>query len=46
MIPVGLQRFRLHTGAPIFVDVKSIPYKDVDVIEWPRAHALRQADLG
>jgi hypothetical protein len=34
IIPVDLQRFRLHTGAPIFVDFKSIPYKDVDVIEW------------
>ena len=22
------------TGAPIFVDFKSIPYKDTDVIEW------------
>jgi hypothetical protein len=34
LVPVGLQRFRLHTGAPLFVDFKSIPYKDVDVIEW------------
>jgi hypothetical protein len=34
IIPVDLQRFRLYAGAPIFVDFKSIPYKDVDVIEW------------
>ncbi len=34
LIPVDLQRFRLHTGTPIFVDFKSIPYKDADVIEW------------
>jgi hypothetical protein len=34
LIPVDLQRFRLSTGAPIFVDFKSIPYKDTDVIEW------------
>lgn len=34
VIPVELQRFRLHAGAPIFVDFKSIPYKDVEVIEW------------
>lgn len=34
VIPVGLQRFRLTTGAPIFVDFKSIPYKDVEVGQW------------
>lgn len=30
----GFQAFRLGTGAPIFVDGKSIPYKPEDVIEW------------
>lgn len=34
LIPVDLQRFRLYTGAPIFVDFKSIPYKDTDALEW------------
>jgi hypothetical protein len=34
VIPVNLQRFRLHAGAPIYVDFKSIPYLDVEVIEW------------
>jgi hypothetical protein len=34
IIPVDLQRFRLYTGAAIFVDFKSIPYKDTDVLEW------------
>jgi hypothetical protein len=34
VIPVDLQRFRLLAGAPIYVDFKSIPYKDADVIEW------------
>ncbi len=34
VIPVDLQRFRLVTGVPIFVDFKSIPYKDVEVLEW------------
>jgi hypothetical protein len=29
-----LQRFRLSTGAPIYIDFKSIPYRDVEVIEW------------
>lgn len=29
-----LQRFRLSTGAPIYIDFKSIPYRDVEVLEW------------
>src|SRR5262245_35095556 len=33
-ISVDLQRFRLYTGAPIFVDFKSIPYQDQEVIDW------------
>ncbi len=33
-IPVGLQGFRLAAGAPIYVDFKAIPYRDVEVIEW------------
>jgi hypothetical protein len=36
LIAVDLQRFRLYTGAPIYVDFKSMPYKDVDVLEWLR----------
>src|SRR5262249_14358500 len=35
-IPVDLLRFRLHTGAPIYVDFKSVPYADVEVLEWHR----------
>jgi hypothetical protein len=34
LIAVDLQRFRLATGAPIVVDFKAIPYKDVEVLEW------------
>jgi hypothetical protein len=34
VIPVNLQRFRLHAAAPIWVDFKSIPYLDVEVLEW------------
>jgi hypothetical protein len=34
--PWELQRFRLLTGAAIYVDVKSIPYKDTEVLEWNR----------
>lgn len=36
LIPVDLQRFRLATGAPIYVDFKSIPYYDLEVLEWHR----------
>lgn len=36
LISIDLQRFRISTGAPIFVDFKSIPYKDVEVLEWYR----------
>lgn len=42
LIPIELQGFRLRTGAPIFVDFKSIPYRDVDVLEW---HRRLQANL-
>lgn len=34
LIPPAIERFRLYTGAPIFVDRKSIPYKDVELVEW------------
>jgi uncharacterized membrane protein len=36
LIPFDLQRFRLHARAPIFVDFKAIPYKDMEVLEWHR----------
>ncbi|NJL84429.1 MAG: hypothetical protein HC890_18585 [Chloroflexaceae bacterium] len=29
-----LQKFRLYTGAPIFINRKSHPYKDIEVIAW------------
>jgi hypothetical protein len=35
-IPVDLQRFRLATGARIFVDFKSVPYAPAEVLEWHR----------
>jgi hypothetical protein len=43
VIPIDLQRFRLATGAPIFVDFKAIPYKDVDVIDWRNRLQLAKA---
>jgi len=36
LIAIDLQRFRLFTGVRIYVDFKSIPYKDIDVLEWHR----------
>jgi hypothetical protein len=33
-IPVDLLRFRLHTRTPIYVDFKSVPYADAEVMEW------------
>ena len=36
LTPVKMQDFRLATGAPQFVDFKSIPYKDIEIIEWNR----------
>jgi hypothetical protein len=35
-IPVDLLRFRLHTGTPVYVDFKSVPYADAEVLEWYR----------
>ncbi len=35
-----LARFRLFTGAPMFIDFKSMPYKDTDILEWQRRVAL------
>jgi len=42
LIPAGLQEFRLATGAPALVEFKSIPYLDVDVLEW--SERLRLVD--
>ena len=36
LIPVDLQRFRLATGAAIYVDFKSVPYAPSEVLEWHR----------
>jgi hypothetical protein len=35
-IPVDLQRFRLETGACIYIDFKSVPYEASEVEEWYR----------
>jgi hypothetical protein len=35
-IPPRIESFRLTTGMPAFTDLKSIPYRDTDVLEWYR----------
>lgn len=42
LIAVDLQRFRLHTGTPIYVDFKSVPYLEDEVLEWQRR--MRQCE--
>lgn len=42
LTPIKMQDFRLETGAPAFIDFKSIPYRDSDIIEWRRR--VRLAD--
>jgi hypothetical protein len=34
LIPVDLQRFRLMTGTPIYVDFKAVPYGQDEVLDW------------
>ena len=34
LMPIDLEWFRTETGAPIFVDWKTHPYKDREVLEW------------
>ncbi len=36
LTPVKLQDFRLETGSPVYVEFKSIPYQDANVLEWYR----------
>jgi len=36
LTPIKMQDFRLATGAPVYVDFKSIPYRADEVIEWYR----------
>lgn len=46
LVPTNLQWFRLATGAPIVVDRKSHPYRDVEVLEWKRRMRLVDAYYG
>ena len=31
-----MKSFRLATGQPVFIDLKSIPYRDTEIVEWYR----------
>jgi hypothetical protein len=33
-VPKKMQDFRLATGSPVYIEFKSIPYRDTDVLEW------------
>jgi len=35
-LAIDLQQFRLATATPLFVDFKSVPYQDKEVLEWWR----------
>jgi hypothetical protein len=43
LIAIDLQRFRIYTGAPIYIDFKCIPYRDIEVIEWRERLLWNQA---
>jgi len=40
LIPLDMQDFRLETGIPAYVEFKSIPYQDEEVLEWYRRVGL------
>ena len=42
LTPVKMQDFRLGAGAAAYVDFKSIPYQDSDVLEWYRREQLAE----
>jgi hypothetical protein len=43
MTPVDFEDFRISTGLPLFVDWKSHPYRDAEVIEWKSRIDIAQA---
>ena len=36
LVPLDFEQFRIKSGRPIFIDWKSHPFKDIEVIEWKR----------
>lgn len=43
LVPLEFERFRLATGLPIFIDWKSHPYRDDEVLEWHERIRLAKA---
>jgi hypothetical protein len=43
LTPMDMQDFRLTTWLPVYIDFKSIPYRDEDVLEWRKR--VRLANL-
>jgi hypothetical protein len=43
LVPLDFEDFRITSGQPIFVDWKSHPYKDVEVLAWWRRVELVKA---
>lgn len=40
LVPLNMQDFRLETGVPVLVEFKSIPYYDLELLEWYRRVTL------
>lgn len=43
LVPPDFKRFRLEAGVPIFVDRKSHPYRDVEIVDWYKRLTLAAA---
>ncbi len=43
LVPLEYERFRLASGLPVFVDWKSHPYRDTEVLEWYERVRLAKA---
>jgi hypothetical protein len=43
LIPPQIQTFRIATGVPIFVDWKTVPFGDKEVLEWYRRYRLAES---
>lgn len=46
LIPTNLQRIRLNSGLPIFVDWKATPFRNDEVIEWYERIKLSKSFFG
>ncbi len=40
LTPTKMQDFRLATGSPVYIEFKSIPYRDQDVLRWYQRNKL------